>query len=214
MRLLSGDPKKSFFCFFEEHAVEIQRAAVILKHFFDGNINGREAAQKIKDSEHAADNITHEVVKQLKLSGFLPPIDHEDILAMIQTMDDVIDNIEKAVNRFAETYELNAATQEAKDLASAILELSELLARMCKLLRNASKNQQAIFEICVEIHRLENMSDTTKRNGVRNAASDCKNSKIDVVTFIAWHEIYGLLEDATDKAEDCANIAEQIVLKS
>jgi uncharacterized protein Yka (UPF0111/DUF47 family) len=65
----------------------------------------------------------------------------------------------------------------------------------------------------VEIHRLENEADDVLNEALAvlyDGASDIPS----LVTCMRWGELYGLLEDATDRAEDVADVLEGIYLKN
>jgi uncharacterized protein Yka (UPF0111/DUF47 family) len=66
-----------------------------------------------------------------------------------------------------------------------------------------------VQEHCIEINRIENRIDRI----YRDALGKLVNGPNDPVLVIKWKDIYQLLEDASDRAEDIANILEGIVLK-
>jgi uncharacterized protein Yka (UPF0111/DUF47 family) len=201
--------KKSFFNDFESHSQEIRKAAITLKQLFEGSIPKEEASHKIKEYEHEADNITHEVIKQLCVANFIPPLDHQDIIGFINALDDVIDYIDDCVEAFVEIYELQTATSYAQRFSEEILKGTALLIQLCPLLRQPARNSALIQRICTEIHQIETEGDNIKKEALKDLFRHYTGSKLD----IAWDRIYEFLEMATDKVEDCANIAEQILMK-
>jgi len=72
------------------------------------------------------------------------------------------------------------------------------------------KNPQVILEKCVEINRLENEADALLRGTLAKLFREEK----DPVAIIKWKEIYELLETASDRCEDVANIIEGVVLEN
>ena len=67
-----------------------------------------------------------------------------------------------------------------------------------------------MLEHCAEINRLENEADTVSRRAI-----GCLfEQEHDPITLIKLKELYEVLETATDKAEDAANVLESVVLKS
>ena len=69
---------------------------------------------------------------------------------------------------------------------------------------------EPIMEHCVEINRLENAGDRL----LRDAMAALFDGVADPLVVIKWRDIYTLLESATDKCEDVANVIEGIVLKN
>lgn len=205
--------RKTFFDFFDEHAAVINSSALLLEQLLSQDSLKVSIAAKIKECEHKADEITHEVIKQMNTASFILPLDREDILAMTKALDDVIDYINHSAQAFAEIYQLDYSTSFANQFGNIIVEGSQFLVKTCLLLRSPSKNSAQILQNCIEIHRIENLGDDIRRGALKSLYGRLKSNEIDLPSYLAWDEIYCTLEIITDKAEDCANIAEQIVMK-
>ncbi|WP_068467886.1 DUF47 domain-containing protein [Candidatus Protochlamydia phocaeensis] len=205
--------KKSFFEYFEEQARETLSAAECLADLFFHPAEAHSIAKKIKGIEHAGDQLTHSVIQQMNTEGFILPIDHEDILAFAKTIDDVLDYIDDSAESFAEIYELDATMPFASEFALLILEGTQTLVDICSLLKSPSQHASAILTKCVKAHEVENRADDLKKEALKKLFSQLKRQEVDLPNYLAWSEIYRTLEVVTDKIEDCANIAEQIVVK-
>jgi uncharacterized protein len=83
------------------------------------------------------------------------------------------------------------------------------MAEAVRGLRDMKKNPAAILEACREMNVLENQADTLTR---RTMAKLFKRGN-DPLTVMKWKEIIDLIEDATDRAEDVANVIEGVVLE-
>ncbi|MBP6217036.1 MAG: DUF47 domain-containing protein [Oligoflexales bacterium] len=202
------------FDHFEKHAEDILAAAKLLEELFrDKPESPLDLAKKIKDQEHAADTVTHDVIKQMNTGSFILPLDREDILSLTKSLDEVIDAIDNCAEAFAEVYSLTAGTVYAQQLVAIILKSSELILATCQLLRRPSRHAGEILGNCIKIHECENEADGVKKESLKNLFDQLKEQKIDIPFYIAWSDIYHTLEGITDRAEDCANVAEQIVLK-
>jgi predicted phosphate transport protein (TIGR00153 family) len=205
--------EKSFFDYFEEHAHELEVGSQLLQELFSNGVDRPLLAKQIKASERRADDITHQVVKQMDSSSFILPLDREDILNFIKTLDDVLDFINMTSEAYIDIYNISEATSYAKQFASVIRKSVSIIVAICPLLRSPSKNGEQILKHCIEIHRLENEGDDLKKDALRWLFASLSSQEIPIPTYIAWNDIYRTLEFVTDRAEDCANIAEQIVLK-
>lgn len=207
--------KKSppIFDAFEKHAEAILAAARLLKRLIDDDDSKLELAAEIKEQEHLADEVTHEVIKQMSLGHFILPFDREDVLALTKALDEVIDSIDNCAEAFAEVYLLSKATLEARTFVDIIVVSAETILNTCKLLRKASRHSSTILQNCIELHRLENEGDITKKQALKALFENLNSDKIAVPYYIAWNDIYHTLEKITDRVEDCANITEQITLK-
>jgi predicted phosphate transport protein (TIGR00153 family) len=205
MRLLPRE--ESFFDEFEKHALKTVEGCRVFVDMAQGKVPTAEACPKIKTIESECDHITHHVVERLH-KVFITPIDRNDIFRLISKMDDVMDFVEAAAQRVA-LYEVNGNNVElfalARVLQSGAERMSEALAGMRNL-----KHPELILEKCVEINRLENEADVQLRGAIAKLFKEEK----DPIQVIKWKEIFELLETATDRCEDVANIIEGVVLEN
>jgi len=70
--------------------------------------------------------------------------------------------------------------------------------------------QKEIDKCCVEVHRLENLGDEL----FDDVSAKLFLKEDDVKKIIKLKEIYGLLEETTDKCEDAAIAIREIVIKN
>jgi predicted phosphate transport protein (TIGR00153 family) len=210
MRLQKSFAKSvSFYDQFENHARKTVEGCGLLLTLMDptDTSNLRDQAVAIADIEHECDQITHAVVAQLRTT-LITPLDCNEIYRLITKMDDVMDFVEAASERMA-LYEMRATTQEAGELASVLLTCAECVLEAVGAFRNL-KQPQRILDKCIEINRLENVADTQLRGALARLFRDEPNP----ITIMKWKEIYELLETATDRCEDVANIIEGVVLEN
>jgi predicted phosphate transport protein (TIGR00153 family) len=164
-------------------------------------------AKAISDIEQQCDRITHGVVEQLHKT-FITPLDRNDIHRLISKMDDVMDYVEAAAERLA-LYDIHEMTKDVGELARVLLVSSERVAEAVSGFRDL-KHPQRILDKCIEINRLENEADAILRGSLARLFREEKNP----ITIMKWKEIYELLETATDRCEDVANIIEGVVLEN
>lgn len=161
----------------------------------------------IKHLEHEGDQVAHQTFGLLSRT-WITPIDREDIHALVKALDDVLDFIDAAANRFV-LYKIQAPRPGFKQATEIIVQSAHAIRRAMGMLGDL-KHSAEILEICVEINRLENEADTLNRISIGRLFDIEK----DPITLLKWKEIYEVLEEATDRCEDVANVFEQIVLKS
>ncbi len=161
-------------------------------------------AQQIRAIEHRGDEMTHQLLIKLNQT-FITPFDREDIHMLASSLDDVLDFIYGASNRLV-TYKITQPTPSAKILAGIILTQAEELGRAVKLL----EKDHALLSHCVEVNRLENEADQVAQEAIGRLF----DGGYDPITLIKLKELLEILEEATDKAEDAANVLETVVLKS
>lgn len=205
MRLIPRQEK--FFEYFENAAKHICRGAEVFKEIVADFSCLQEKSKVMKDLEHECDLVTHATMEKLNKT-FITPIDREDIHALCSSLDDVMDFLEATVNRMF-AYDLEKFDEPMKKLIEVIGKQSEEIRKAVILLKNL-KNVDKIMEHCVEINRLENEADTVNRM----ALSDLFRSEKDPIQIIKKKDIYGYLEEVTDKSEHIAIVIEGIVLKN
>jgi predicted phosphate transport protein (TIGR00153 family) len=147
------------------------------------------------------------VVAQLHKT-FITPLDRNDIYRLITKMDDVMDYVEAAAERIS-LYEILEMRPEAPELAHVLLTSAERVLEAVAGFRDL-KRSELILEKCVEINRLENEADAV----LRRALARLFREERDPITIMKWKEIYELLETATDRCEDVANIIEGVILEN
>ncbi|MDP2662518.1 MAG: DUF47 family protein, partial [Dehalococcoidia bacterium] len=160
----------------------------------------------LKELEHEADTVTHNLYRQANLT-FVTPLDREDIAALAQRMDDVMDFMEGAATA-VRIYGIEQPTPVARRLADLIRLQCIQIERAVSALRHPRQLKQ-ILEQLREINRLENEADTL----FLNASADLFRGEMSSVEIIKWRDIYDQLEQATDSAEHVAHVLEGIVLK-
>ena len=92
------------------------------------------------------------------------------------------------------------------------MQQTEAIDRAVPLLRSKSE-MEGIHEYLVEINRLENEGDRLLEAALGTLYDDVPDIA-GLVDRLKWREVYELLETATDRAEDVANVLEAIVLKN
>ena len=159
--------------------------------------------RRLKEIEHKCDEATHRVLVKLNQT-FITPFDREDIHALASSLDDVLDFIYAAGERLT-TYNIDAPPAAAPDLAAIIV-------RQAKQLHSAVTSlsrHKDVLSCTVEINRLENEADAIARKQL----GELFRSERDPIQLLKLKELIEVLETATDKAEDAANVLETIVLK-
>ena len=205
MRLLPRE--ESFFDHFEEQGRKTVEGCRLLVEMSEDLSSVVEKAKAIKVLESECDSITHRVVESLHKT-FITPLDRNDIYRLITKMDDIMDFVEAATERLS-LYDIRQTTKEMGDLSRVLLKSTERILEALTGLRNL-KNPQVVLEKCIEINRLENEADAL----LRGTLAQLFRQEKDPITIIKWKEVYELLETATDKCEDVANIIEGIVLEN
>jgi predicted phosphate transport protein (TIGR00153 family) len=203
VRLVPRDTK--FFDMFAEMASNLGDGARLLQQTLKDFKNVDDRIRQLKDIEHRGDDMTHNILTKLNQT-FITPFDREDIYRLASSLDDVLDFVYAAGVRLV-MYKITAAPEAATILAEIVVKQSD---QLTDALARLGKKRDNVLENCVEINRLENEADGVARAAIAVLFEKEK----DPISLIKLKELYEVLETATDKAEDAANVLEGVVLKS
>jgi len=198
--------QENFFDYFEELANKIEEGGRLFLEMTENHDYSESKVARLKEIEHEADIITHRTYEKMHTT-FLTPIDREDIYALVNKMDSIMDVIEATAIRI-HLYKVkkidDQIIKQAKILNEAITKVKGIIHAM----RNM-KNSKMILDGCVEINTLENAGDVVLRTIMANLFENEK----DAIELVKWKDIFQLLEEGIDVCEDVSNIVEGIVLK-
>jgi predicted phosphate transport protein (TIGR00153 family) len=202
MRLIPRESK--FFRMFADVSQNLTQGTRLLHDILKNPANMEPRLDQLQEIEHRGDEMTHGIITALNQT-FITPFDREDIHRLTSSLDDVLDYVNAAGVRLR-LYKIKSPPSIAADLAAMIVEQSEELAQGVSLL----EKNKLVLEHCVEVHRLENEADRLSRKAIADLFDNEKNP----IQLIKIKELYEVLETATDKAEDAANVLEAVALKS
>lgn len=201
-RLIPRETK--FFRMFADVSRNVTEGARLLQDILQNPVDLGDRLDRLQEIEHRGDELTHAIITTLNQT-FITPFDREDIHRLTSSLDDVLDYVNSAGMRLR-LYRIDAPPPVAAELAGLIVLQSEELAQGVSLL----EQNQRVLEHCVEVHRLENEADRVSRNAI----AELFDNEKDPIRLIKMKELYEVLETATDKAEDAANVLEAVALKS
>jgi predicted phosphate transport protein (TIGR00153 family) len=194
----------NFFTLFSAMADNVHASAKAFLDMLVNYSNPEVSAEKVKSLEHENDVLMHNLMTKLNQT-FITPFDREDIHELASKIDDVIDLIDAAASRLV-IYRVDHIRGGVIDLAQVLLESTAEVAAAVRVLQR----KNGILDHCIEINRLENEADRLCRTLIAGLFDEEK----DPVEIIKWKEIIEVLEFATDKCEDVANVIESVTLKS
>ncbi len=161
---------------------------------------------QIETLEHDNDNLTHQIFQELG-RNFITPFDREDIHYLATALDDIADYINASAKKI-NFYKVNPQEQGIQKLAECIELGVESIRIAVKELRTM-KNITHITNALVKANSLENQADDIYDMSIERLFATENDAK----EVIKKREIYQVLETATDKVEDAANVIESIVIK-
>ena len=199
-RLVPTDDR--FFALFLDGVRNVEQSAIAREEMVGDLTSRKTKRDAIHELERAGDRITRDTLSRLSQS-FVTPFDREDIHAICEGIDDVLDEIFHVADLLF-----------LLEIEDAIPEMIEL----CEILRNAAASTVALFErfesmknldgLLEEIDRLESEGDRVYRRALARLFREG-----DPMTVLSWKDIIGSVETAVDSIEDVGNLVESVVVK-
>lgn len=197
-----------FFTLFENMAEVVGKMANQLQMMVNESDEDKRAeiSAIIENLEHKNDDFTHNVFTELG-RNFITPLDREDIHALATALDDIADYIYATAKKI-NFYKVNPNDLGIHKLADLVLQGSVEIKKAVHGLRDM-KNLRQMTEAIVKINSIENQADDVFDMSIDSLF----NNENDFKEVIKKREIYQVLEIATDKCEDAANVIESIIIK-
>lgn len=202
MRLIPRD--EGFYDLFAEIATRLTSSAELLKQLFEEPARLDHFVAAIKDVEHEADVLTHQVNIRIDKS-FVTPMDREDIHLLASRLDNVVDLIDGAARRVA-MFKIRETRESAKKLSDVIVRATTNISAAVA----GMKQPKVVALHAQDIKALEKEGDAIYQEAVGALFSGSP----DPLEVMKWKEVYDTLEDALDECEDVANTLESISLKN
>jgi predicted phosphate transport protein (TIGR00153 family) len=198
-------PKEnSFYEMFASSADNLVTGAKLLTELLGADVSARpEIAERMRAAEHAGDDTTHAIMRQLNAS-FITPFDREDIYALASQLDDCMDFMEEAVDLVV-LYQLDELPPQIADQIEVLVRAAELTAEAMPRLRT----MKDLSEYWIEVNRLENQADQIHRKLLAKLFS----GQYDALMVLKLKGIVDVLEEAADGFEHVANTVETIAVK-
>jgi predicted phosphate transport protein (TIGR00153 family) len=204
VRLRLTPQETSYYGMFATSADNLVTGAKLLTELLGADPAARpEIAERMRAAEHAADDATHTIYRQLNLS-FITPFDREDIYRLAGSLDDVMDAMDAAVDLVV-LYKIDDLPRGIADQVEVLERAAELTAAAMPRLRT----MKDLPEYWIEINRLENQADQV----YRRMLADLFSGEYDPVTILKLKEVVDQLEAAADAFEHVAHTVETIVVK-
>ena len=199
--------EEAFFGIFARAAENAVEGARVVHDLMEGKVSPPEAVETIERVEHQGDGITHECVQALNRT-FVTPIlfDRQDILDLAEHLDDIVDHMKAAVDRYA-LFDVREPRELGREMSAILLECTENLSKTMARMHELSPDSN---EYCARINELENQGDMLLKRGLAELFRD----GADPIEIIKWKEIYEHIEEAIDHCEDTVNAIKSAVVKN
>lgn len=202
--------RKKTFNYFEaltDLSLKARQSSIKLMEIFKDCTNIKEKADSIHDIEHEADDALHTIMGELNRS-FITPIDREDIIAVSNQLDDIIDKIEDVSNLF-DMYGIADIRPESLKMAEYAEQACDAVYLLVKEFSRFKESRQW-DDLIINVNRIEAEGDFVYRNAVKSLFANEK----DPISLMKWRDIYDTLEDILDYCEDLAVLLNGLAIKN
>jgi uncharacterized protein len=199
---------KIFYELFEQVADTAAEMGVALKKVVNEPDRDKRAPliKAIEDLEHRNDDHTHKIFTELG-RNFITPFDREDIHYLATALDDICDYIYSSAKKI-NFYNINPNDTGIQKMADLIEQGSKEIGIAVYGLRDM-KSLRKMTEALVKVNSIENQADDVFDMCIERLFE----TEPDAKEVIKKREIYQVMEIATDKCEDAANVIESIIIK-
>jgi predicted phosphate transport protein (TIGR00153 family) len=198
-RLLPSDDR--FFQLFNEAAANAADCARLLRDLLNGAAGGLDA---VIEAERRGDELIRDIMRRLNTS-FVTPFDREDIHALAEVLDDVVDDVMEVAYRLElgdhDVMSIPELKHQADLLVQMVDETTALVARL-----ESMKGTQPHLDA---VDRLESEGDHVYRRALARLYS----GELDASATLYWKDVVEAMEAALDSLEDASDVIEGIVLK-
>jgi len=199
-RLVPSDD--AFFGLFNDSAANVADCARRLRDLLSDPTDP-DAHDKVRACERRGDELVRTILQRLNTT-FVTPFDREDIHALAEELDDVVDDMLEVSHRL-QISGMGAALPELKEQADLVVQCAEetqaLLARL-ESMRGVQPHLDAI-------DRLESEGDAVHRRILARLFG----GEFEALDVIRWKDVIESMEGALNTLEDISDIVESIVLK-
>ena len=202
MRLAHSD--SGFFDLFKSATSNVVDCAEALRKMLAGFDELDEHYREIRNLEQRGDQITVQLLRRLD-AVFVTPYDREDIHALTEEIDDVVDDMFSAaeiVHLVPVKQPLPEAPEMTEILTSMATELDSLIGCL--------KSREGARRRLERIENLEREGDALYRRGMARLFS----GEYDALEVLKWKDILQALDNAANRIEDVSDVVESILIKN
>jgi predicted phosphate transport protein (TIGR00153 family) len=204
-RLIPRD--ESFYPLFDEAAENVaecaRRLRSLLEEFPNGTGSVKEKVAAVTDCERHGDEITRKILRRLN-SSFVTPFDREDIHALTEELDDVVDEMQAAADLLV-LHNVEKALPEVQEMGDILVQAAET---NCELIKKLPR-LRGLDDDLEAIDQLESAADKAYRRSVAHLFSgDYKAFNV-----LKWKDVVEALEASVNAIENISDIVESIALK-
>jgi predicted phosphate transport protein (TIGR00153 family) len=192
----------AFFALFNESAANVVDCARRLRDLLNSPSDPA-LHEKVAACEHKGDEMVRTILQRLNTT-FVTPFDREDIHALTEELDDVVDDLLEVSHRLqitGITTALPELLEQADLVVQCAAETEQLVTRL-----ESMKGVQAHLDA---IDRLESEGDAV----YRRCLARLFGGDFEALDVLRWKDVIEAMEAALNALENISDVVESIVLK-
>lgn len=193
----------TFFDLFNTAAENVADTARRLQELLNNFDDIEGGHRRIIECEQRGDDLTTQILNRLNTT-FITPFDREDIHALAEELDDVVDDVMQVSHRLQMTG-VKKPLDELKQQAEILVQMADetvLLMGRLKSMKNVQEHLDAI-------DKLESEGDAVYRAAEHRLFS----GEFDALDVLRYKDVVEAMENAVNTLEDASNVVESIVVK-
>lgn len=202
LRIVPSD--EGFFDLFNAAAENCRDSAETLSKLIATLSDGADQYEDMQSYERRGDQITTDLLRRLDAS-FVTPYDRQDIHALTEQLDDVVDEMFSAASLVTLVQE-DELVPELGELAETLVNMADELVALMGCLP-AQEGARLRLE---RIDHLERQGNAIFRRGMGRLFS----GDYEALAVIKWKDILQALESSLNTIEDASNVVEGILVKN
>lgn len=202
MRFRLTPTDDAFFSLFDQSAVNVAECARRLRDVL-AEPTAAAAHEQVSACERKGDELVRAIVSRLDTT-FVTPFDREDIHALAEKLDDVVDDMLEVSHRIQLTG-ITASLPELKEQADLLVTCAEETESLISRLETMKEVQPHLDAV----DRLESEGDAVHRRILARLFS----GEFEALDVLRWKDVIESMERALNTLEDISDVVESIVLK-
>jgi uncharacterized protein len=194
---------EQFYALFSASAQNVAEAARRLRELVNDPAHIDQHVELVVDCERKGDAHVRSVLQRLSTS-FVTPFDREDIHALAEELDDVVDDI-LHVARLLQMVRVVDIIPELKEQADVMVAMADDTVELVAHL----ERMRDVRGLLDSIDRLESDGDAIHHRAIARLFS----GEMAPIEVLKWKDIIEAMEAALNTLEDISDIVESIVLK-
>ena len=203
IRLLPAD-QNTFLDQLLDAAENAQGCSSDLRALIDNFEDGDDHFERLRQRERHGDDLTAELLRSLHAS-LLTPYDREDLHALTEGLDDVVDDIFAAAS-LMRLFRVGELLPELSDLADVLIAMTGELVELIQCLRTRGGARYRLQRI----EHLERQGDHIYQRSIGRLFGGGH----DALDILKWEDIMKALEHSLNSIEDIGDIVESIIVKT